>query len=206
MLSGIRSFSPLVRAVFVIGAVAALVSSITFAVLSDTATLAGSTMSTTNAELQIYDFTEPTPGWKNSAPGFAFNNLVPGTFSSPSSFYLKNAGGVNMNITAHVPDEPTVTGDLSIDWTTKVKITITGEACSPPVTTDLAALLAGEVALPCNPLNAGATGHSGIPGTAGNYNIKVNVEADAVSGSGPIVINAFDIIFTGTQVTPVVPS
>jgi archaellum component FlaG (FlaF/FlaG flagellin family) len=197
MLSSIRSFSPLIRAVFVIGAVAALVSSITFAALSDTATLAESTMSTTNAELQIYNF--PNSAWENSAPGFAFNNLVPGTFSSPSSFYLKNAGGVNLDVAAMVPTAPTLgagfTGTLA-----DIKVAITGDECTTTVNTDMDALVAGAVALPCNSLDVGEAGDSGIALSPGNFKISVKIEAGAVTGSGPVNVGAFDIIFTGTQV------
>ena len=66
------------------------------------------------------------------------------------------------------------------------------------IQTDMLALNSGEVALPCNPLAAGATGDSNTLNTPGNYDFKFDIVPASITGS-QVTVGAFDIVFTGNQ-------
>ena len=190
----IRTINPVARATAIIGAVAALVAGVTFAALTSTATLTDTTMSSTTAELLLWD----GDSFDSTAPGFTVTDLVPGTGSGPLPFYFKNNGGVALDITARVPALPSTSGITSYG---DIEVTIDGEETGcpdAPVVTDLAALNAGPVTLPCNSLSVGAQGNSGVPGTEGNYTVAFDLDPSGVSGSSASV-GAFNIEFTGTQ-------
>jgi hypothetical protein len=184
--------NPFARAVAVIAAVATMVTGVTFAALNSQATLTNNSISTSTASLKLWD----GDSFESTAPGFTVTDLVPGT-GKEYPFYFKNEGPA-VNVTAHIPAAPTATGftgweNLKIDLTSDM----TGCA-APTVHTDMGALLGGEVALPCNPLAAGAQGNAGVPGTEGNYKIKFDIVPAAITGSSASVGN-FDLVFTGTQ-------
>jgi hypothetical protein len=189
------------RAVGSVGAVVALAGGITYAALtSNTATLSQSTISTGTTGLNIYDFS--TNQWATSAPGFQITDLVPGT-GVDENFYLQNTGSTDLDVTAKVPTlpGPPTGGDYGFSGFENVTVKITGEKCGDTVSTNLSALNAGTVALPCNPLTAGAAGNSNATGTEGNYKIHFDINPDAVSGSSAGV-GPFDIVFQGTAATP----
>lgn len=192
----IQTINPLVRAVVIVGAVVALATSVTLAALSGSATLVGSSISTTTAALLLWDGDSFEP----TAPGFDVTDVVPGEGSAPQPFYFQNDSGVDLDITATVPAAPSYTGGLTAE---DVKVTFTSEVAScveNEVETTLALLLAGDVELPCNALSAGAQGNSGVPGTEGNYAVSFDIDPDAPVGSSASVSD-FDIVFTGTQPT-----
>lgn len=193
---GIRSISPVMRAIFVIGAVAALVTSITFAALNDSVSLTGNTLSTTNANLQIYDFT--IPDWAETAEGFDFDDLVPGVYSDPENFYLRNNGGVDLDLGVKAENFVVQNGVAGEDITLKFE----GECGDPAVEYTMAALQLGPVGLPCSPLLVGEAGDSNTFGTPGNYSFAVMIDHDAVDGPGPFDAGTFDLVFSGTQVAP----
>ncbi|MGC1177410.1 MAG: hypothetical protein WA843_05050 [Candidatus Saccharimonadales bacterium] len=189
-MRGIIKFSPMMRAVAVIGTVAALVTGVTFAALNSQATLTESTINTATANLTLWNGSS----FESSAPGFTITNLVPGTGTADLPFYFKNGGGVPLNLTAHVPVEPSSSGFSGWD---NLKVTFKNAA---GVTTDttMQALLAGNVSLSGDPLSAGAQGDANTPGTEGNFTAKFDITPSAVTGSSASV-GSFNIDFAGTQ-------
>ncbi len=197
--------SPLVRAVGVFSAVAVVVGGVTFAAFNSQATLTSNTISTASANLQVFDTVSGTFG--STGQGFTVTKLVPGT-GVTSPFYLKNAGDLALDVTAHVPTAPAAPeGGYGFSGFENVKVTITADktGCTEaPVATTMAALLAGEVALPCNSLAVGAQGDSATAGTEGNYKIKFDIDPAAITGNHAGV-GPFDLVFTGTQATAPAP-
>lgn len=192
-----RQINPVVRAVAVIASVMALVTGVTFAALQDSVTLQNNTIASANADLLIWD----GDSFEETAPGFTVTNLIPGDGSNEYPFYLKNSGGTALNVSASVPVAPADPGG-GYDFTgwenLKVTIKSTDPACigSPTVNTDMAALLVGGVALPCNSLAAGAQGDSNNLATEGNYTMEFDIVPASVTGDSPGVGN-FDIVLTG---------
>lgn len=193
MLQSIRQINPVLRAVGVIGIVAALVTSITFAALQSQATLTNNTISTASADLRLWD----GDSFETSAPGFNVSNLIPGTASDPQLFYFKNAGAA-LDLTANIPVAPTYSG---IGDFSKVYVTLDcqGDADADGVKTDIAALLAGQVdfgvTLPAN--SQGVIGETDNPA---NCSAVVDIDPATVSGSSATIDN-FNIVFTGTAVS-----
>jgi hypothetical protein len=191
--------NPVVRAVGLFAAVAALVTSVTFAALNSQVTLSSNSISTTTASLKLWD----GDSFESTAPGFTVTELVPGT-GKEFPFYFQNTGSADLDITAHVPVAPTASGftgweNLEVTFTSNAPGCVDGS-----VETDMQALLAGEVALPCNPLSGGSQGNSGVEATEGNYKVKFDIDPSAISGSSATV-GSFDIVFTGTQASTVTP-
>lgn len=192
------------RAFGVLGLLLASVGGATYALTSNSVTLSDTSISTANASLQIYDFT--AGAYETEAPGFTITDLVPGT-GVDEQFYLRNSGGVPLYITAHVPTLPAApegstasNGGFGFVGYENVTLDITGDACAEVVETNLLALNAGQVELPCNPLVAGAAGDSNAF-VAGNYNIHFDINPDAVDGSSAGV-GDFDIVFSGDSDDP----
>lgn len=205
-----RKISPLFRAIGVIGAVTAVVTGITFAQLSGSATLQNTSENTALGGLNIWNGT----AYASTAPGFTITGLIPGT-GVPENVYLQNSGGVNEAITATIPTLPTSSGFTG--WNNAI-VSITAEdptCASPPgfledtassnysntdpktVLTNIADLYAGQVLLPCV-MDAGATGNSGVTGTPGNYDFNFDIAESSITGSSASIGN-FNIVFTGTQ-------
>lgn len=194
-MTGVLKFSPLVRAIAVIGAVAALAGGATFAALQSQATLTNTTINSATASLKLWNGSS----FESTAPGFTVTNVVPGQGSAPQAFYFKNDGGVPLAVTATVPVAPTYAGvaeasDVEVDITCYNNAT---------VNTNLEALLAGPVSLNLV-LPAGAQGDSGNPNTVGNCTAVFDFDPAGVSGSSASV-GPFDVVFTGTQPVSVLP-
>lgn len=188
-----RNTLTIARGVGVIGATVALMVGATFAALNSTATLTNSSIETTNASLLVWNGSS----FVQSAPGFTITGLIPGT-GVDENVYFQNAGGTSVNITAHVPVLPgPPIGGYGFSGFNNVKVDVTGERCSTTIHTDLAALNAGDVALPCT-MAAGDTANSGVPGTSGNYDFHFDINEAAVTGSSAGV-DVFNMDFTGTQ-------
>lgn len=193
-MQAIRRINPLARAVAVIGAVVALVASATFAALTSTATLTGNTLGTAsaNADLLLWNGSE----FASTAPGFSFSGLIPGQKSEKFDFYFKNAGNTDLNLTARVDAAPEFSEGLTA---ADITLKFYGN-CHEPIMTTLEALLAGPVALPCDPLEAGAQGVAGAWHNDGNYSVKVKIADTVEMGEESLTVGPFDIIFDGTAV------
>lgn len=212
----IRKINPLARAVVVIGAVMALATSVTFAALQSQATLTNNTISTATAGLLLWDGDSFEP----AAPGVTVTGLVPGEWSEDHPIYFQNSGEGPLYLKASVPAAPALPEgmeDYGFSGWENLKVAIKGY-CAPTeethswwwkqkkwdhssgsavVKTDMAALLNGEVELPCGPLAEGATGDAGTPGTAGNYSISFKLVPESITGD-QAGVGAFDVVFAGS--------
>lgn len=169
------------RAVVAIGATLTLVAGVTFANLSSTASLTNNTLATATADLQV----QTGGGFGSTAQGFTLTNVVPGTNTPDFLFNLKNNGGVPLVVTAHIPVAPTYNNFTDFS---KVDVTIKRNSDDSVVTsTTLADLISGNVSV-----------ETLAGGDVKEYKLVVNVHTDAVTGT-QAQIDAFDIVFTGTQ-------
>lgn len=218
-----RKMNPVARAIATIAAVATLVTGATFAALSSSVTLTGNTISAADANLQIWNGTTFT----NTTEGFAVDDLVPGEWSEENFIYFKNVSGTPLNLTASSSEPQLAEGEDSFGFSgwenLKVRITSHNPDCaddneglttmtnndsddneepghsdSNVVETDMAALIAGDVELPCNSLGESAQGNAGNEGTEGNYSLAYKISSSAVGDSDDINIGAYDLTFTGT--------
>lgn len=193
-----RSFSPLMRAIFVIGAVAALVTSITFAALSSTATLTDNEISSATATLKV-DGPDANPNnssadFSTSELGYTFSGLIPGgDFSAPQELRLLNEGNVDLDVTVYAT-VGTISGAGSLDKT-KVLVRFTNNSPSGTATYTLAQLEAVFNDVP----GAGGASETLPDGELENLTVEVKLDDGAVVGSGPVTINDFDLVFTGTN-------
>jgi hypothetical protein len=192
---------PTARAIGIFGAVAALATGVTYAVsLSNQATLEDNTISSATADLKVWDGAAFSP----SGPGFTVTGLVPGTGSGQLPFYLQNSSEASMAVTAHVPVLPAApTGGYGFTGFENLKVTIKGTsptcAVTDTVVTNLLALNSGDVALPCGPLSAGATGNGGVLATEGNYSASFDIDPAFITpGASHAGVDSFDIVFTGS--------
>lgn len=218
----IRRINPVARAIVVIGAVMALVTSVTFAALQSQATLTNNTISTATAGLLLWD----GDSFESAAPGVTVTGLIPGDWSEDYPVYFQNSGEGPLYLRASVPETPALPegmDDYGFSGWENLKVAIKGY-CAPAgeestehlraqrrgdwkhwgdeekshvVRTDMAALLAGDVELPCGPLAEGAVGDANTPNTAGNYSLSFKIKPDAITGESAGVGN-FNIVFTGS--------
>lgn len=195
-----KGINPVVRAVGVFSAVAIITGGVTYAAFTNTATLADNSVLSADAGLQVSN----GGAYDTSVQGFVFDDLIPGTFTSPKNFYLKNTGDSNLNVTVHVPAAPGTASDYGFTgWENlKVQFTALNPVCTGAgsvVTTDMQALLDGDVALPCNPLGIGEQGTADSTDNAGDYKLAFKVEEASVNpGATKIDINNIDLDFKGT--------
>lgn len=188
MLSSVRTIGPLMRAVLIIGAVAALVTSITFAALNDSVTLTGNTLSSATADLNIWD----GGAYSSTATGFTVTNLVPGTPSAQYAFYLQNNSIFAMDVTV----QSTLPSVVGIANFSDIEVTFYNEdGTTTLLATTMDVLSASPQVLETLP--AGATGDSSTA-TNGNYFVQFNIKPAGVSGSSASV-GAFTFTFVGTQ-------
>ncbi len=190
MLQSIRQISPVARAILVIGVVAALVTSITFAALQSQATLTNNSISSATAELQV-DNIDNGAGFGATDLGYDFVGIVPGgAGSNVGNFQLKNNGSAPLSVSVEVPVDPvfTVLPSGSVD-PAKVDVVIQRGAGTPQVFA-LSDLLAGPVTITGGNIAAGATE---------NFNVQVLMDADAFTGTSASS-DDFTFTFTGTGV------
>ena len=195
-----KGLNPVVRAAGVISAVAIVTGGVTFAALSSSVTLSDNSLSTADASLKIYDFS--TGAFGETAQGFTLNNLVPGEYTDKQHFYFLNDSEADLSVSASANDDVSLNGVAAED----VKIKFSSMSCEgddSTVNTTLAALQAGAVELPCNPLNEGAQGNAtvGQETTEGNYSVEFKVTNVQNAGAS---VNNLDLVFDGTigTVTP----
>lgn len=191
----VRQVNPIVRAIGVFGAVAALVTGVTYAALNSQATLTNNIISSATADLQV----KSSGSFAVQDAGFAFTGIVPGGPAVPAAgkaFQLKNNGTTDLDVAVSVPSAPTFTGG-TVDQT-KVKLVVSctttgGKAFSN--TSSLSALVAAH------PTGGVLMTPDFLPTTTDNIancTAKVQMDADAVTGSGGVTTDFFNIVFTGT--------
>lgn len=193
------SISPVMRAVLVIGAVAALVTGVTFAALSDTATLADNHMTTNSADLQVSN----GGAYGDDVAGFNANNVVPGT-GQTFPFFLKNGSGFDMNITVSVagPCSTYVNGSQGISDCSDVLVTFKDTQSATESTYTLQQLIDAPQIVPGDQLPANTAGTAPASGDEGDYEITFDLDPADVTGTSATLTEAFDLVFTGTQPVP----
>ncbi|MDB5182614.1 MAG: hypothetical protein JWO47_398 [Candidatus Saccharibacteria bacterium] len=179
----LSKFSPIARAVGVMGVTAGLVTGITFAALtSNTVALSPNTLSSATAHLQIGSVSEVYND--NSVTGMTAT-LKPGVPSSPFTFYLKNTGQSDLNVSAHVP------GDFSGSAISASDITLTINCGGGDVSYTLAQWNGGSAAISANALTAGSVFTCSETATL----------SSSATGQGGKTVSPFSVEFTGTEVT-----
>lgn len=185
-----------VRAIGVSLSLLALVVGTTMAALNTQATLEGSSLSTTSADLLIWD----GQAFSDSAPGFVATNIVPGAGSPEFRLAFKNTGGNPLSIGLHVPTSYVFSGFNSTSATTamkSVKVIIKDLSTGQETTTTLYALsLSTDVPMPGAPIGPGVEADMANQNSAGNYSIRFDVDAAAI-GTTQARVEPFDITFTG---------
>lgn len=186
-----RSINPVLRAVGVIGVVAGLVTAVTFAALTSSATLTANTLTSASAGLFVAN--GDVDATSNTDEGFAINGLVPGgDKSQPYLFNLKNTGDTPLDVTVYATNSA-VTGVLNND---KVHFCFTqiddglNEGVDEELCYTRTQMLNNFNALPSNPLTDN--------GDNILYQMTVQMDEDAVNGDG-VQIAPFDLVFTGTS-------
>lgn len=192
-----QQFNPLLRAILVISAVAVLVTGVTLAAIRNTVAIENISIGSADAQLRIWNGSQ----FAETAPGFTVNDLIPGEGTEEYFFYLFNQGVSDLNVAAYVPNEPQEpSGGYDFTGWQNLKVTFTSyePGCEDNmVETDMQALLAGDVTLPCNPLEEGAQGNSNVQATEGNYSVSFDIDPNSVNGDDPGV-GAFDLMLSGT--------
>lgn len=179
MLS-LRKINPMARAIGTMGAVAALAGGITFANLNtNTVALSPNTLTSATASLQIGSNSQ---AFSDTSVTGITATLTPGV-SVPFTFYLKNNGQSNMNITANVPT------NVSGSTVPASDITLSFDCGGGPVTFTLDQWAAGSAAIPGNPLTAGSTWTCTETATL----------SSSYTGSGGQAVTPFDVDFVGNQ-------
>ena|SRR5579871_3882659 len=176
----IRKMSPMVRSIGTMGVVAGLVGAVTFANLqSNVVALDPNTLDSATASLEIGSNAE---AFTHTSVTGINATLVPGIPQS-FTFYLKNDGQSDMNVTASVPTNvsgsPVPASDISLSF----------DCGSGPVTFTLAAWSGGSAAIPGNPLTAGNTWTCSETATL----------SSSYSGSGGQAVTPFRVEFVGNQ-------
>lgn len=184
------------RSVAVIGGMGALITGVTFAALTaGPATLANNTLSTATADLQISNGGD----FGAKVDGFAIADLVPGAGSEHKKFYLKNSGAIDLQIAASVTKAPEVpAGGYGFDGMENLKVFIKNLGTNETLSTDMAALLAGDVTIPGS-LAAGQPQQAAEEGShPGTYEIWYDITPSAITGA-KAGVGPFNLEFTGSQ-------
>lgn len=190
------SISPVIRAVLVFGAVAALVTGVTFAALSDTATLEDNHVASGTTDLQVSN----GGAYGDEVAGFNASNIVPGT-GQTFPFFLKNGSAFDMDIKVKVDGACSdyVNGSQGIPDCGDVLVTFTDTASATSETYTLQQLINAPRVVPGNPLTANTAGTAPASGDEGDYEITFDLDAGDVTGSSATLTAPFDLVFTGTQ-------
>ena len=199
----VKKFNPLARAIAVISVVAVSLTGVTYAALQSTATLSANTISVADSNLLIWDAS--AAAFEEEAPGFTIENLIPGQGSEENKFYLKNDSDGPLYVYAHVPETP-AEPEGGYGFSGWQNLIVTFKSYEPGcvdnmVATNMADLLAGNVALPCNTFSQNAQGDSGNIATEGNYSVTFDINPSAhIDGADDAGVGAFDIDFIGSLI------
>lgn len=189
-----RHIQPLVRAVLVITAVGVSVTGITFAALqSQSAALAGNSIETASANLQI---SKDGTTYGSSTTGYDFANVVPGGPAVPAEgnmFYLKNGGTTDLALKLSV-NGAQISADTALALTS-VYIVLT----APDGSTQT--LVLPSLFTSANPsgTDLGVTLNAG---TTGQFKVQVQMDSDALAGAttSSAAIKNIALTFGGTAV------
>ena len=159
------------------------------ALISQQAKLAGNTIQTATANLQI---SGDGSNFSNTQPGFVFSNLVPGAQASPANgypVYLKNAGGTPLALQIAVSSLPTNPDSVDLS---KVHVILTPNSGGSVQNFTLQALIGsypagGQAILSPSLL---------MPGATAQYKLQIMMDVDAVNGPSAS-INNVDFSFGG---------
>ncbi len=118
----VQKINPVARAVVTIAAVAAMVTGVTFAALSNTATLTNNTIMSTNIDGLVID-SDGNDSFDTTDQGFAFNNIGPGGTSAPQTFKLKNSTTGQLDVNVQITGESALpagvdASDITFNFTT----------------------------------------------------------------------------------------
>jgi len=179
----LSKFSPIARAIAVIGATAGLVTGVTFAALtSNTVALAPNTLSSASAHLQIGSVTEV---FNDTSVAGMTASLRPGVASDPFTFYLRNTGEVDLDVSAHIP------GDFGGSTIPATDVTLTLNCGGGDVSYTIAQWNAGTAVVP-GPVAA----DGGVLTCTETATLSASY-----SGQGGQTVTPFNVEFTGTEVT-----
>jgi hypothetical protein len=103
-MRSIRHLNPMVRATGVIGAVAILVTGVTFAALNNQASMLDSSVTAESAALRVDNDEDGT--FTITEDGLHFTNLVPGTPSDPETFAVQNVSSGAVDVHVRIAAEP----------------------------------------------------------------------------------------------------
>lgn len=191
----ILTFNPLLRAVFVVGAVAAIVGGVTYAALdSSSASLTGNTVSSATADLRV-----STNGdtFGASRAGFNFDGVVPGGDPAPAdgeAFWLRNTGTFDLALTATITTLPTTDpGDLALD---NVHVIITDPGVDETLDGIDDTVVLSESVSDLSLAELAVLGDL-APGDKKLF-IQVSMDADTFEGTSGTV-DDFDLVFNGTN-------
>jgi hypothetical protein len=186
-----RKTTAIARGVGAISAVVALVVGVTFAAQTSSVTLSDNTIGVGSADLLISN--TPTSGFGSNVTGFQDNALVPGTPSSPYTFYLDNVGPTSLalslttDLTSNkIPaglDPSKIQGQLFL-----------GGSGTPAATFTLKDLENAST----TPVTSNSTNYLLPAGTTEEAQVEWTAEPGADTGSGGDVVSPFTITITGT--------
>lgn len=187
--------NPMARALFVLVAVAGIVSGVTFATLqSQQAKFTGNTIRTATADLRVSS-DGLSANYSNAQNGFVFGNLIPGGLPSPEAgvpVYLKNFGDTSLSL--RIAAGGNVINPKNVDLS-KVNIILVSIGGGTTQTFTLKALMdasaTGGIPLTGYPTLAKSTPHQ--------FGLQVSMEADAFSGNDA-EISGIDISFSGVAI------
>jgi len=193
----LRKYSPVLRAVGIIGVVAGLVTAVTFAALQSQATLTSNTIASATAQLAVSSTSgcsAVTGTFGQTETGFAFTGLVPGgTDSGAKTFCLQNTGTDNMSVNVKIPVFPTwtVTPPGTVDNSqVNLAFTCTGAGGTFAVTDNVNDIGLNTANLSGGTLNAGTTD---------TCTVTASMTSSAFTGESASS-TTFDLTFTGTGV------
>jgi hypothetical protein len=182
-----------------LGAIAALVGGVTYAQFSaGPVSLTGETLASATTGLQVSS--DGTTFGSTEAGNFSFSGMVPGGTASPDeTFYLRNTGTTDLDVSALVGSNPTFTvlpnGEVNTDDVTTAISCSSGAGsslASPPDGNTLTALEGSDGLLLTGSLKAGDTAKCSV-----NFAMLSGVVTGSFSG---ITSNGFSLEFAGNAV------
>jgi predicted ribosomally synthesized peptide with SipW-like signal peptide len=175
--------NPVARALITIGAVAAIVTGVTFAALNSQTTLSGNTITATPGLLLSTNGST----YGSTIPGFTFN-VTPGSTTGVSqTFNIKNTTASAMALSLSLPAAVTFTGGTVNNSDVHVAV-----ACTTPtmtLTSDLATLATAPV-----PVTGSLTAN-----TSASCTVSATMDSAAISSGSTVTSSSFNLQFSGAE-------